>query len=87
MRAGFPGNLLGRQVDREGELHGFEGIGSLKHVPEYICLKQERIVRRPVLDRLARLGESAELLDSAPVTHRNNDGVPARARTAGTVST
>jgi hypothetical protein len=68
MRAGFPGNLLGRQVEHEGDLHGFEGIGSLKHVPEYVCLQQERVLGRPVLDRLARLGEGAELLDSAPVT-------------------
>ncbi len=33
MGAGFPGNLLGRQVEHESDLHTFERVGSLKNAP------------------------------------------------------
>ena len=71
MRAGFPRNLLGRQVEDESDFHAFERISSLKHIPEHVRLQQERVFGRPVLDRVARLGQDAELLHGAPVTHDN----------------
>ena len=58
MRAGFPGNLLGRQIDHEGDLHRFERIGSLEHIPEHVRLQQERVLGRPALDRFAGLRQS-----------------------------
>jgi tetratricopeptide (TPR) repeat protein len=45
--------------------------GRLEHSPEYVRLQQERILGRPVPDRLARLGQHAEFLDSVPVTHNH----------------
>ncbi len=42
--APFPLDQRGEQL--ESDLHGFERIGSLKHVPEYVCLQQERVPGR-----------------------------------------
>jgi len=71
VRARSPGNLLRRQVDRHGDLHVVQRIGSLEHIAEDIRRHQERVFGRPALDAVARPGQPPEFLHRTPVPHKH----------------